>query len=431
MKVRVYTGILVVGFLLGTAQAEDWANWRGPNYNGTSNATGLPDSIDPSTDVKWATDLPGSSSATPIVSEGRVFLSSNSNDAKQVFGLCLDDATGKVLWQKHLGDVDKVPTRNTMASSSPVADGKTVYFVSGAGTLFAFDYEGNEKWSVYLPERYGPIGQQFGYSSSPLLHEGKIYLSILRGQWETGGGWDTFSDKDSKIVCIDGATGEGIWSTYRKSGANGESFDSYASPIAYESNGVPAVVTQGGDMLTAHAMADGKELWRQEHNPRRSSNWRLIPTPVVAGDIVVGMVPRGGGAFGVRPGDATHLEYDESTWTLRGRMADVPTPVVWKDKVYVLNGVGGNLMCLDPESGEQLWEGELSPKARIWCSPVIGDGKVYCLDEEGQVTIASIEGGISNVTHADFGGAPCKSTIAIANGDLYVRTAEKLYRVGK
>jgi outer membrane protein assembly factor BamB len=380
--------------------------------------------------VKWKLALPGTSSATPVVSGNRVFLVSNNADETQVYAICVGADTGQSLWQKLLADNVRNTARNTMASCSPVTDGKTVYFLAGNGDLMATDFDGNVVWSKNLQSDYGLIGQQFGYSSSPLLHAGRLYLPILRGQWENRAAFSSYSDKDSHIVCLAADTGQELWKAHRVSDANGESFDSYASAVPYTFGGTDAIIVQGGDYLSANDAATGKELWRQFHNPRKDSNWRLIPSPIVVEDIVIGLQPRGGNAFAVKPGENMRYDYDDSFWIYQGRTADVPTPAVYDGKVYILIGTTGELICLDPRTGAELWTGEFETSARVWSSPTVADGKLYCVDENGQVTIASITGGFEVLSQSDFGGSVTKSSIAIAGGSLYIRTAEALYRAG-
>ena len=423
---------LCIASLCPSAFAGDWAQWRGPNFNGTADDTGLPDKIDLDADVRWATELPGPSSSTPVLLGDRVFVASNDSSLKKAYALCLDRLTGKVLWQHQVSEFKDIPTRNTLASSSPVASETAVFFTFGNGDILAMDHDGNTLWSKNLNTAFGNSYPQFGFSSTPLLFNDKLYYPILVGQWKLGVGMMDFTDADSRLVCIDPASGDEIWNTHRKTKAVGESFDSYASPVPYVANGVEAIITQGGDMLTAHDAATGEELWRQEHNPRRHANWRLIPTPVVMGDIVFGTQPRGLEGFAIKPSDTKHYDYDESFWILEGRTTDVPSPMYYKDMLYVLNGTRGLLQRIEPDTGHQLWREDLDPGARIWASPTIADDKIYCIDEDGQVTIASISAdGVDVLSRTDFGGEEVKASIAIAHGDLFVRTSEKLFCVGK
>lgn len=413
------------------AHATDWPHWRGPFYNGTTDETGLPAQIDPATDLAWTAPMPGKSSATPIISGDAVFVVSNDDAQQQVLGLCLDRATGQTRWQKVLGGMAVVRNMNDTASCSPTTDGKTVYFLCGTGALYAFDFAGNEIWKKDLAADYGHISPQFGYTSSPLVLDGRIYLPLLHGQWDEELKQADFTDKDSHLLCLDAATGAEIWKHHRPSDARGESYDSYASMVPFTSAGVEALLVQGGDYLSAHKREDGSELWRHGHNARKSINWRVIPTPVVAGDLAIGMEPRGGDVFAVLPGEKTQLAYEEAHWISPGPTSDAPSAAVQDGKIFIATGTKGNLACFEVKTGQKLWEGDLETSGRVWGSPTLADGKAYCLDDEGQVTIASVTDGFKVLSHVSFPSKIVKSTIAIANGQLFVRTTENLYCIGK
>lgn len=417
-------------FAWGIANADDWPGWRGPNHNGASEETNLPGKIDLKHNVVWSVDMPGSSSASPVVFGDRVFVASNSADLKNVLALCLDRNTGEVLWEKSLADVSRKSSRNTMASPSPVTDGKHVYFLFGTSDLYALTMDGEEVWSRNLDKDFGPIGQQFEYSSSPLLYRGKLYLPILRGQWRSKTSMGEHSDKDSFLLCLNAATGNVEWKTHRPSDAVAESFDSYGSAVPYLSKGRHSIIVQGGDYVTGHDALTGKELWRYADSARKTRNGRVIPSPVVADNLVCATVPRGMGVFAILPGKKPNMAYSEAEWIYDERTTDVPTPVYYKKKLYVVWGTRKTVTCLDPTTGKELWQSNLNTSSRIWASPVIGDDKIYCLDERGQLTIADIAKGFKILSQTELGGYPAKSTVALANGQLFVRTAEKLYCIG-
>ena len=140
--------------------------------------------------------------------------------------------------------------------------------------------------------------------------------------------------------------------------------------------------------------------------------------------------PRGLDAFAFRPGNKARLAYTDSTWIYDERTGDVPTPLYYDGRLYILNGARKMMICLDPATGEEIWTGDLGASARIWSSPTAGDGKIYCLDERGQVTVIAAGDKFKVLSQADMGGAPSKSSIAIADGRLFIRTAEKLYCIG-
>ncbi|NDA69111.1 MAG: serine/threonine protein kinase, partial [Verrucomicrobia bacterium] len=94
--------LLTSALTLATAllgHAENWANWRGPLYNGASPEKGLPAKFSKTENVKWVASLPGFSAATPVIYEDKVFVSSGDNQTKKQLALCLDRKTGKELWR--------------------------------------------------------------------------------------------------------------------------------------------------------------------------------------------------------------------------------------------------------------------------------------------------------------------------------------------
>lgn len=428
----IFTVAVVASVALSsmTAAAGDWPHWRGPDYNGSIDETGLPVEWSQTKNVAWSVPMPGTSSSTPIVWGERVFLASNDEAKNSLFGMCIHRDTGEVIWQKRLAETTRNYGRNDMASASPVTDGKLVYFIFGTSDLIALDFDGDEVWSRHLDSEFGLIGQQFGYSSSPLLYDGRLYLAILRGQWENRRAFNDFSDKDSHLLCLDPATGKTLWRVHRPSDAVGESFDSYSSPIPYEYGGVKAIIVTGGDLVTSHDAESGKELWRYANNPSKRSNWRLIPSPVVIGDLVCGVQPRGLDVFAIKPGEKTKMAYTDAHWLYKERTADVPCPVYYQGRLYVLNGVRKVLTCLDPATGKEIWRGDLGGNGRMWASPTAADGKIYCITEEGEVVVVAVGDDFKVLSRIAMGGRPVKSTVAIAAGKLFIRTTEKLYCIG-
>jgi len=421
---------VVTGALDASAGDGDWPHWRGPYHNGSAYEMPLPAEPDLERHVVWAAPMPGSSSATPVVWSDRVFVVSNDESETRGHALCLARDSGTLLWDRELAHVTQQPRRNSATSCSPVVDNERVYFLFGTGELFALDHKGNTLWSKNLTEEYGPVGQQFGYSSSPLLLDGRLYIPVLHGQWSSGAAEETFTDRDSYVLCLDASTGEVVWKVHRPSDALGESLDSYASPVPYTFGDQTAIVVQGGDYVTRHDPVTGQETLRHRYNPSREGKWRLIPSPVVAGASIVAVQPRGGNIFAIQPGPDRDLAYSDSLWIRDERTTDVPTPLYYRERLYVLNGTQKTLACLDPATGAEIWRGALGGRSTFWASPTAGDGKIYCLNEEGDIFIVEAGDAFKVLSRAGFGGGPCKSSIAIAHGSLFVRTAEKLYCVG-
>ncbi len=428
---RVALAAVFFTFTLASAQAADWSNWRGPNHNGTTDASNLPTEFSASKNLAWTVDMPGVSSATPIIAGGRVYVVTNDATQTKVSGMCIDAASGKVLWTRQFVSDGAANARNDMASCSPVSDGEHVYFMFGNSELFAVDKDGKDLWSRNLGKDFGSVKTNWGYSSSPLLYKGRLYVQVLRGEWDTDLGMKNHTDSGCYVVCFDPATGDTIWKIHRPTDANGESFDAYTSPVPYEGGEEAVLAVMGGDYITGHDLDTGEELWRHFHNPRQGQFDRLIPSPVVADKLVVGLQPRGVDAFAFNPADGKNLKYEDSAWIFDDPTSDVPTPAYYNGLLFIVNGARKQLLCLDPKTGKPHYYEGLGADSRIWASPTVADGKLYALTEKGQVVIAAATDQFKVINRIDLGSSkPAKSSIAIANDHLFIRTADKLYCVG-
>jgi outer membrane protein assembly factor BamB len=423
----------VILLLSSVCMAGHWPHWRGPFYNGSSDEENLPGSFSKTGNMLWVCPLPGESSATPVVSGGRVFVSSTDKNSKDLLGLCIDAKTGSELWRKKLGTAHARIPRNTMATPSAVADGKHVYFMFGSGDLACLDYEGKVLWSRNLQDEYGNITVKFGYSCSPLYHEGKLYVLIQRRPKEYREPRPE-APLDSFMLILDAGTGKNIRKLARRTDAVDESFDAYSSPLPVPSGAGHEIVTIAGDYVIAREAATGRELWRYMCNPDKEGNWRQVSTFGIGGGLLCCVRPRGEGVFALRLGGAGTLSDKDVVWTFDGPAPDCSTPLYYQGMFYILAGdeSGKKLTCLDAKTGRQKWAGELGGKPPYRASPTAADGKLYCVNEAGEVVVLSANPEKFEVlSRASLGGEPTYASIAIADGRLFIRTAENLYCVGK
>jgi len=415
-------------FASTTTQAENWPHWRGPNFSGASAEKGLPEKFSKSENVAWTAPLPGPSAATPVVWGDRIFLSSTEPVTRGLVAMCLRADDGRVLWQRRLGADTKVD-RNTMASPSPVTDGRRAYFLFGSGDLAAFDYDGRIVWARNLVKDFGNFSLKYGYSSSPLLLGDRLYVAVLRRPKPYRGqaGADTL---DSFLLAIDAATGKDVWKKARPTQSSGESHDSYASPIPYEREGRQEILMAGGDSVTASDPATGKELWRLPYNPSRDGMWRLIPSVVTFDDLVLAVMPRGKALMAIRPAGSGALAADRIAWTFSGHTTDSATPLLYDGRLYVLDSDSRVMTCLDPKTGRERWRGDLGGAA--WrASPTGADGRIWCLSEDGEVAVLEAGDQFKVLFRVALGDGPAHASIAVAGEHLYIRTASRLTCIGK
>lgn len=387
--------------------------------------------------------MPGASHATPAVWNDRVFVTSTDPASKGLLALCVSAQDGKLLWQKRLGNEIKAP-QNNGATPSPVTDGKQVCFLFGSGDLATLDLDGNLLWSNNLVKEYGDLCTKFGYSSSPLLWNGKLYVQILRRHKPYSGPANTAQPLDSLLVAIDLLTGRELWKHVRKTAALDESCESYSSPVPLENKNRNELLVQGGDCISGHDPATGNEFWRLDYNPERETNWRLIPSPIAVGDLIVAGKPRGGPMLAFKAGGNGALQPAALAWTYDERTSDSGTALVYQGMIRVLQSdkndpwsKGGKsspgiyLLTIDPATGKEAGRCKIAAGGAWRASPTGADGKIYVMSEDGEVVVVSAAPNGKILSRADYADGPACATIAVANHCLFIRTATKLTCLGK
>jgi outer membrane protein assembly factor BamB len=427
-SIRCLILILSVLVLLPlSCRAEDWPHWRGPHLNGSSEAENLPSSWSKTENIKWVAPLPGGSGATPIVLGDRIFLTSLDNRTKSLLAICLDRETGRVLWEKVLGigGPDKGRGKN-MASPSPVTDGNRVFFLYGTGDFAALDLDGNILWQRNLQKDHGKFNILFGYHSSPTFYEGKVYVVVHQR--------DTSKEEEHRVsflLAVDPETGKDILKYIRPNQAAEESQESYSTAIPMEWNGRSEILLIGGDCVSGHNPETGAEYWRWgQWNPKKVSHWRVVPSPVFHEGLVYVCAPKKGPVFAVKAGKNGQLEDEGVEWKSEDATSDVCVPLVYENRLYVLNGDRRkDVTCLELKTGKTIWQGELGGDAVYRASLTGADGKIYAINEAGEVVVLRAGDEFEILHRTEMGEELCRSTIAVSDRQLFIRTAENLYCV--
>lgn len=436
---------------VGTSEpdTQNWMNWRGPFYNGSaSNSTSakLPVKFDGVKDYKWKVSLPGSSAATPIVFQNYVFVSSVQQDkgAKgkglgSLLALCFNREKGTLLWKRDAGSGYRpgssdgsdyqLDSKSNYASPSAVTDGERAVFFFGNGDLVSYRFDGKEEWRRNIQKDYGDFCFQWTFSSSPTLHKGKLYLPVLqRNEVVHGRGKP---NSPSYLLCMEPSTGKTIWRHDRPSKANKESLESFGTIIPHEDQ----LIVAGGDVLTGHDPQTGDEIWRWgTWNPNhKESWWRLVPSPVVGSGVILACAPKKAPIFAAKLGlRGTHEGKSGLAWDTANNgtlTSDVPTPLYYDGKFFILSDVRKSLSRVDPRSGDIEWSITLPGKYKWRSSPTGGDGKIYTMNHNAEVLVVSAKDGA--ILHlAKLGGTyddNTRSSVAIAGNQLFIRTNENLY----
>src|SRR5439155_4845656 len=245
--------------------------------NGLSTEKNLPVRWSTTENVVWKLAMPSKTGATPIIWGSHIFLNIADSD-NHLCLWCVDKTKGTVVWKKLVTGGNYQINKQNMSSPSPVTDGTNVYVMTGVGVLKGFDMAGNELWTRDIQKDYGRFGLNWGYASSPLLYEDSLYIQVLHGMK---------TDDPSYLLRVDKKTGKTLWSVERPTPAIQESPDSYGTPALLRYGNHVEIVVSGGDCVTGHDPATGKELWRGYGlNPSNDPWYRIVNSPVVADGMI-------------------------------------------------------------------------------------------------------------------------------------------------
>jgi outer membrane protein assembly factor BamB len=299
-----------------------------------------------------------------------------------------------------------------MAHSSAVTDGQTVCFLFGQGTMAGCSLEGELLWKRELETERGLFATKFGFSSTPLLYDGKLYLPLLYRADPK----NEQSEPSTTLLIIDPATGKSLQTVDRPSPAIQESLDSYITPIP----GSRGIILTGADLVTSHDFKTGKEQWRFDFaQDNRKTNWRIISGPVQAGELTVTAYPRGRRLVALKP-DGT------AAWEYEGYVPDVCTPAYDEGRLYVLDGVKRYLTCLEAGSGREIWQEKIPSSKGFFASPLVADGRIYLLNLAGEVFVYSAGSDTEWLGQVMMGADNSAASMIAVDRELYIRLPDKL-----
>jgi outer membrane protein assembly factor BamB len=305
-----------------------------------------------------------------------------------------------------------------MSSPSPVTDGKAVWVMTGTGILKAFDFAGKELWMRDIQKDYGRFGLMHGYGSSPLLYEDALYVQVLHGMR---------TDDPSYLLRIDKATGKTVWRMERPTQARFESPDAYTTPALLRYANTTEIVVTGGDVVTGHDPASGKELWRANGlNPSNDGSYRIVASPVVYEGLIIAP-SRERPLLALKAGGRGDVTRSHVLWSFNSG-PDVPTPVTDGTYLYIVND-RGIMWCLDAKTGKEVYGRQRLRPGTYSGSPVVADGKIYVTNEDGLTVVVKTGPTFQVLGENDFDDYTLSSP-AISDGQIFIRTSKFLYAIG-
>lgn len=439
---------LVALFLAAApALAQNWPSFRGPNGQGVG--TGNPPltwNVGTGENIRWKTRIPGLGHSSPIVWGDRVFVTTavsaamdtpelttgwlgGSGDPANDVGewtwklLCLDKATGRLLWEKDAAKgVPKVKrhAKATHANCTPATDGKHVVAFFGSEGMHCYDFDGKLLWTKDLgllevgPDGGG--GMHWGSANSPIIHDGKILIQC-------------------------DALNTGFWAAFNVSG--GEEIrrvkrgdvSTWCTPAVLEHGGRTQLICNGWKEMAGYDLESGERLWTLH-----GGGDVPVPTPQVAQGMI--FLTNGHGRspiYAIRAdarGDLTPAADSDSAspppgmaWWKRGWGSYMPTPLVLDGLLYVASD-NGIVTVMDARTGEKKYRQRLENAGTFSASIVAVKDRLYFANEDGEVFILKA-GPAFELLGKNAMAEICMATPAISDGLLLIRGRDNLYGIGR
>jgi outer membrane protein assembly factor BamB len=392
--------------------AEDWPEFRGPTGQGHSKATHLPIEWSTEKNVVWKQAVPGAGWSSPVISRGRLFLTTGvkgTEGGPSLRALCFESASGRLLWDTEIftaGESAAQPMhdKNSPASPTPIIEGENVYVHFGHHGTACVDWSGKVIWRNN-GLRYSPV---HGNGGSPVLVDDKLIFSA-------DGARDPF------IVALNKKNGDVVWKVPRKTDVR-QTF-SFCTPLLITVNGQRQIITPGSGVVSALDPNDGRELWRF----RYGQGYSVVPRPVFGHGLVFM-------ATGFNRADLLAIRADGEgdvtdthlAWRTTKGAPLTPSVVLVGEELYAVSDMGV-ASCFDAKTGKVHWQERLD--GNYSASPLAAEGRIYFQNETGTGTVIKASREFTKLATNSLEDRTLAS-YGVAENSLFIRTAGHLYRIG-
>jgi outer membrane protein assembly factor BamB len=407
----VFLSLVFVTFALSVL-GHDWPQFRGPTGQGLAEGK-LPSEWSAVRNVAWKQPIPGNGWSSPIVWQGRIYLTTavpltgTAAGDQSLQALCLDADTGKILWKKEVfkqlgAAAPRIHTKNSHASPTPVTDGERLYVHFGHQGTACLDVDGKVLWKNNNL-RYQPV---HGNGGSPILVDRLLVFSA------------DGSDKQF-LAALDCKNGKVAWKTERKT----ELFKkfSFGTPLLIEVEGKKQIVSPGSGMVAAYDPKDGKEIWRVRYD-----GYSVVPRPVFGhGMVFVCTGYERPELLAIRPDGKGDVTDSHLAWTARRNVPHSASPVQAEEELYMVSDLGV-ASCLDAKTGQVHWQERVG--GNYSASPLFADGKVYFQSEEGDGIVVKAGKSFERLARNSLDERTLAS-YAVVDNALLIRTEKHLFRI--
>ncbi|MCG6156575.1 PQQ-like beta-propeller repeat protein [Rubinisphaera margarita] len=418
---RLMTLAALIGIWMSNASlAGDWPMFRGPNINGVATESSAPIMWSADENVRWKAELPGAGNGSPIVSNGKVFLTAAEDDeGRQRSLLCFDEESGESLWKRTVTIDRAMPTHKTNphAPTTPASDGKLVVVWHGSAGLHCYDHVGNATWSRDL----GEFRHMWGFGTSPILFDDLVIL-------HSGPGRQVF------VAAFDLKTGELRWrqdepqSGTGERNAAGEYMGSWSTPVLATHGETTHLIVIHSTRVVAYEPESGEILWYCEGVGHDRGDL-AYSSPVIDNGLCFVTGGFRGPAMAIRLGGSGNVTETHRLWRNDRQPQNIGSGVVIEGHVLRPNAGPGTIECIDIETGEIVWQDRAI--GSMWSSLVKVGDLVYANNQDAVTTVfeaSPLE--FKEVSRNKLPGSS-NSTPAVANGRIFIRTTEGLWCIGE
>jgi outer membrane protein assembly factor BamB len=410
MKRTLTVVLLLVSLITSVTipvRAESWPGWRGPRGDGTCVEQNVPSNWDPASAL-WKTALPGQGHASAIVWGDRVCTVTALPATQERVLLCLDRATGKMLWQETVvrGPLPALHKENSHASGTPATDGERVYVTFRVGDeIVVAAHElasGKQLWLV----RPGTHTGEWGFSNEPVLYKDKVIL-------------DGDSKGDSFLVALSRADGQTLWRLKRTNQGI-----SYSAPLIRRMAGRMQMIQCGDRCVTSFDPDTGQELWRVD-----GPSQEFVATPVYsekAGLVFISSSWPRQVLLAIRPDGRGEVTDTHVVWSDTRGAPYVPSMIVAGDYLLSISN-SGVAFCYEAATGKVLWQEKLG---KHHASPVLVNALVYFINDNGQVNVIKPGPQFERIAQYELGES-CYASPALSDGQVFLRGFNHLFCFGQ
>ena len=393
------------------------------------NPASIPTSWSESENIAWKVDLRGYGQSTPVVFDGKVFVTSTEGDMKEKFvTACFDLKSGTKVWEHEITNSQQAKNNVyiSRAAPTPVVDSKGLYCFFESGDLIAFDLEGKVLWERSFAKEKGLFQNRFGLAGSPVQTKDRIFILAD-------------DNGPSFFAALNKSDGKTVWSVERKSRT------SWTSPMMFDVNGKPVIVVSSNGAVDGYDPSNGKQLFAFDDVGGNTSS-TPIPNNVIKNGFLVGAAPGRTNEYEAQAGKSkAAFQIEEKNgvfdlkrlWIAEKATPSFGSPILYKGHAYWVNR-SGVVSCFDAKSGKEVYKERLGDS--VWATPVgLGDN-VYFFGKSGTTYVIKAGGKFEVVSEnrlwkksgggSNFGGTTLYGT-AIVNDSLIVRSGSTLYCVRK